>query len=166
MCHADTLHRSQVVCRVQSHWSTDRDVDNLPTTSSQKKPLDTGPTRDKIAPLVSSHSEANPRQQSQRCQFKALVACSCIFIIETLWLNEYTYDNSLLNAHKKLNETKITHETDDRKHLCFFFFNHFFCIFSVYQTFRLDQIHSVRWLRSAPPCLKLGLMTTPIREWG
>lgn len=69
--------------------------------AAKKRPLDTGPTQDKIAPLVSSHSEAKLRQQSQRCQFKALVARSCIFIVQTLLLNKYAYDNSLLNAHRK-----------------------------------------------------------------
>lgn len=85
--------------------------------AAKKRPLDTGPARDKIAPLVSSHSEANPRQQSQRCQFKALVSCSCIFIVETLLLNKYAYDNSLLNARRKCRYPCvfliITHETDD-----------------------------------------------------
>lgn len=47
-----------------------QDGDNPPTNNSQKRPLDTRPTRDKIAWLVSNHCEADPRQHCQRCQFK------------------------------------------------------------------------------------------------
>lgn len=141
--------------------------------AAKKRPLDTGPTWGKIAPLVSSHSEANPRQQSQRCQLKASVSCSCIFIVETLLLNKYAYDNSLAHIHIENADTRvffpiITCETDDQSMvaLVFFSFSIIFCVFSVYQTFRLNQIRSVRWPRPAPTCLKLGLMTTLIREWG
>lgn len=70
------------------------------------------------------------------------------------------------NADTRVFFLIITLETDDRSMvaLVFFLFQSFFCVFSVYQTFRVNPVRSVRWLRPAPPCLKLGSMITPIRE--
>lgn len=73
-------------CVIQTHytavrWCAESGVTGAQTEmvitrlqpAAKKRPLDTRPTWYKIALLVSSHSEANPRQLNlKRCQFKAM----------------------------------------------------------------------------------------------
>lgn len=165
MCHSDTLHRSQVVCRVTGAQA--EMVITCLQPAAKKRPLDTRPTWYKIALLVSSHSEANPRQLNlKRCQFKAMFRL-CIFIFQTLLLIKDAFDNSLLNAHRNcvLFEILIITYVDTVMCGCtHIFLVSTFLVIGEKSRIKAELISPMYESTAPPVCSKPCLMTTSIRD--